>query len=133
MNAYEIKHNLTLSTIECSVCAVIFAIPLKMKSRLQESSETFYCPNGHRQYYPAGKNELERLREKLDEQTKQATAMAEKAHIAAVAEKRARNELVKIKKRASVGVCPCCNRTFQPLARHMKSKHPDLIKLPQGE
>jgi hypothetical protein len=23
-----------------------------------------------------------------------------------------------------LGVCPCCNRTFQQLARHMKAKHP---------
>jgi hypothetical protein len=23
------------------------------------------------------------------------------------------------------GVCPCCNRTFQNLARHMAGKHPD--------
>jgi hypothetical protein len=21
--------------------------------------------------------------------------------------------------------CPCCNRTFQQLARHMKAKHPE--------
>lgn len=31
----------------------------------------------------------------------------------------------RIKRRVSAGVCPCCNRTFQCLARHMATKHPD--------
>lgn len=25
--------------------------------------------------------------------------------------------------------CPCCNRTFQNLQRHMTSKHPDYVSL----
>jgi hypothetical protein len=28
-------------------------------------------------------------------------------------------------------VCPCCNRTFQALARHMNSKHPTYADGPQ--
>lgn len=31
----------------------------------------------------------------------------------------------RLKNRAKAGVCPCCNRTFQNLARHMASQHPD--------
>lgn len=27
---------------------------------------------------------------------------------------------------APLCVCPCCNRTFSALSRHMKTKHPDL-------
>jgi hypothetical protein len=44
------------------------------------------------------------------------------------AERRRRAEKAaktKIKNRVAKGVCPCCNRTFQNLADHMKSKHPD--------
>ncbi len=33
--------------------------------------------------------------------------------------------LVKTKKRIAGGVCPCCNRSFVSLARHMKSQHPE--------
>lgn len=32
----------------------------------------------------------------------------------------------RLKNRAAHGVCPCCNRTFQQLARHMSAKHPDF-------
>jgi hypothetical protein len=28
-----------------------------------------------------------------------------------------------VQKRVGNGVCPCCNRTFEDLARHMKVKH----------
>lgn len=33
----------------------------------------------------------------------------------------------RLRKRASAGVCPCCNRTFSQLARHMQTKHPTFI------
>ncbi len=36
--------------------------------------------------------------------------------------------MTKVKKRAANGVCPCCNRTFSDLARHMKAKHPDFAE-----
>lgn len=39
-----------------------------------------------------------------------------------------RGHLTRTKKRGGHGVCPCCNRTFQQLARHMKSKHPDYAE-----
>lgn len=41
---------------------------------------------------------------------------------AELAEKKA----TRVMKRAQRGVCPCCNRTFQNLAQHMKSKHADV-------
>lgn len=33
--------------------------------------------------------------------------------------------VTRTKKRVGNGVCPCCNRTFQQLARHMEAKHPE--------
>ena len=29
-------------------------------------------------------------------------------------------------KRVHNGVCPCCNRSFQNLQKHMKTKHPEI-------
>lgn len=34
--------------------------------------------------------------------------------------------LAKVKKRVAHGVCPCCNRSFTDLRRHMESKHPEF-------
>ena len=41
---------------------------------------------------------------------------------------RTRKELHSVKARVAHGVCPCCNRTFKQLARHMKTKHPDYVE-----
>jgi hypothetical protein len=35
-----------------------------------------------------------------------------------------------MKKRAVAGVCPCCNRHFRELERHMASKHPKYASEP---
>tara|TARA_Y100000310_G_scaffold338946_1_gene430083 strand:- start:1163 stop:1354 length:192 start_codon:yes stop_codon:yes gene_type:complete len=37
-----------------------------------------------------------------------------------------KGQVTKLKNRAKAGVCPCCNRTFQNLSRHMETKHPDF-------
>lgn len=120
---YPIPKQIVLETEECCNCGVVFAMPDYMMRGLRTNGGTFYCPNGHGQHYT--KTEVQRLREKLDEQTKAATLMAERARAAEASEQKAQTEMKRMKKRASAGVCPCCNRTFQQLARHMKMKHPD--------
>lgn len=39
-----------------------------------------------------------------------------------------KGNVTKLKKRASAGLCPCCNRHFTNLQRHIASKHPDINK-----
>lgn len=120
---FAIPKQITLETEECYSCGVAFAMPDYMMLRMKNEGGTFYCPNGHGQRYT--KSEVQRLREKLDEQTRAAALMAERARDAEVAEQKAQREMKRMKKRAASGVCPCCNRKFQQLARHMKTKHPD--------
>lgn len=37
-----------------------------------------------------------------------------------------KGQVTKLRKRAKAGVCPCCNRTFVGLQRHMAQKHPEF-------
>lgn len=82
-----------------------------------------YCPLGH-SYVPAGKSEADKLREQLERERQRLTATRdllaheERSHAAT------RGHLTRTKKRVGNGVCPCCGRMFQQLARHMKAKHP---------
>lgn len=85
-----------------------------MRARLKLNGEWFYCPNGHRQHYT--QSESDRLRGLLDEANRSKTQLA--ANYAAL-----QREHNRVTKRVSAGVCPCCNRTFQNLARHMASRH----------
>ncbi len=41
-----------------------------------------------------------------------------------------KGQLVKVQKRVAHGVCPCCDRTFINLQRHMATKHPDYAAPP---
>jgi hypothetical protein len=38
-----------------------------------------------------------------------------------------RGVLVKTQRRVASGVCPCCTRSFQNLARHMDGEHPNYV------
>lgn len=116
---YVIATNLQLETEECYMCAVVFAMPKSLRERFLNYGGDFYCPNGHAQHYT--KTEVQRLREKLEEQTRVATNQAERAQSA-------ENKIKRMEKRTSAGVCTCCNRTFQQLARHMKTKHPEHVE-----
>lgn len=129
---YAVAHAITLETESCCNCNIVFAIPSHMQQRLKEKGGSFWCPNGHEQHYT--QTEVTRLREKLAEQTREATRMAERARAAELAEQAAADreiatakELRRVKKHVQAGVCTCCNRTFPNLARHMATKHKDAI------
>lgn len=122
----------------CCNCHVPFAMTRDTYNRRREDHKTFYCPNGHPQVY-TGKSELQRAREEIDrqkrtiewerERTKQARDERDRKEY----ERRAAvGQVTKIKKRIGRGVCPCCNRTFENLARHMSNQHPEYTEAPDA-
>ena len=119
---YAIPKEIILETEECCNCGILFAMPDYMMKRLQDNGGSFYCPNGHSQHYTeTDKTRLNRMRKTLDDQMRETNKAMERA-------KKAEKEVSRLKKRASAGVCPCCNRTFQNLMRHMKSQLPDFAE-----
>lgn len=118
----QIQATLNFSICECSECGVRFGLQAFYKSKLQETHQTFYCPNGHSQYFP-GETEAEKLRKELKRKEQElANKVIEKINV--------ENELLKTQrklKRVHNGTCPCCKRTFQNLKRHMETKHPELV------
>jgi hypothetical protein len=119
----------TLHVTDCPTCGVVYAIPDGLYRRGQRYKENvaIYCPNGHTWHY-LGKTHAEELDELRDQVARQRSLRdqaeaSERAQRAAAT--RARNERDRLKVRAAAGVCPCCNRTFKQLARHMETKHPD--------
>lgn len=121
----------------CYTCKVEFGLPRSVYEVLQQMAEktTFYCPYGHPQHYVSGQTEAEKLRQERDRLTqrlaeKDDTIRAlEDARVAA--EKRAsvqKGKVTRLKNRTAAGVCPCCNRHFTALERHMHTKHPEFRK-----
>ena len=118
----------------CCSCHIRFAMPYSFQKRCREDSKVlFCCPNGHYQHYSGEQTEREALRRERDRLKQQAARLEDEAREAredADAAKRQaaafKGVATRIKNRVQHGVCPCCNRTFQDLARHMKSQHPDV-------
>lgn len=119
--------------VTCGVCHIAFAIPTSKYRKCSENGAEFWCPNGHNLVFT--ETEKQKLLKQL-EQEKKRTKWAEesrdnyRADLQNEQRKRSalKGVLTKVKKRVGHGVCPCCQRTFQQLARHMNSKHPDYVK-----
>lgn len=125
-----VTYSTTLSTLDCGVCHVPFAIPSSYLAHLKETGESFWCPNGHKISYHEAENT--RLKAQLDQAKADARwnrDRAERARADAEHQKaRAagyKGTLTKVKRRVGKGVCPCCNRSFVNLERHMAGQHPD--------
>jgi hypothetical protein len=87
--------------------------------------KTWYCSTCASPRHWPQKSDIEMLRGQLASAKDMLdTVRAEKSRIeySRRAEKAAKT---RIKNRIAKGVCPCCNRTFQDLQRHMTTKHPD--------
>lgn len=112
--------------ITCSQCHIPFAITTDHQSRLRQKRETFYCPNGHTQWYP-GKTDAEKVREEMQAKLDEANRLIKwqkSQRISAEKHAKAANKKLRAQTtRINAGVCPYCHRTFKQLAAHMKCKH----------
>lgn len=124
-------------TITCYRCKTTFAIPRAHYDAAKASDKIeFFCSYGHGQVFREGPTEEDKLRQERD-RLKQRTAELEddaqmardRAHRAELRASAARGQVTRLKNRAAAGVCPCCNRTFVNLQRHMASKHVGFAKV----
>lgn len=122
----------------CITCGTVFGVTDDYHRQLKRSHKSFYCPNGHSQFYP-GQSELEKVRDELTreraEHDQTRASRDDQARRAKHQERRARvmkGHHTRLKRRVSAGCCPCCNRTFQNLARHMAGQHPTYVEVARG-
>lgn len=116
-----------LTTMQCGSCGIVFAMPSAKYDQCRTKGGNFFCPNGHARVFR--EPDVKRLeRELAQERQQHDQCRADRDH----AENRARTlKGVVTKKRkqldrVSKGVCPCCNRSFENLHRHMQTKHPEF-------
>lgn len=124
-----------LESMVCAVCGVNFAVPedFAANQRVKGAEAKFYCPGGHMLSF--GESESVRLKRELERKD------AELRRVSDLAQRREKEnqqlyktkrqlagKLRAVKKRVANGVCPCCNRSFVQLTRHMRTKHPDYVQ-----
>jgi len=129
----DLTYTKTFTVITCSNvgCGVNFALDDEFIAARRKDRQSFYCPNGHSRWYP-GKTEEQKLREQLEEEQRRVVrlraseerARAEADHQRSVANGY-KGAATKMKKRIGKGVCPCCNRHFTNVERHMATQHPE--------
>lgn len=129
----------TMETIVCCQCAIPFGVPSEYRTNLRRSQELFYCPDGHSQSYSKSTDTI--LREQLAAKVKQEEQLKALVHSAReeasswhsqwekqlLDKKAIAAKLKRTENRIANGVCPCCNRTFQDLKKHMTTKHPEKV------
>lgn len=130
----QVNASTDLVTIVCGVCGGIYAIAERYRYIKQEQGGFWKCPYCQN-LWGYGTSENERLKQQLvkkEREVKQERKRKEWAQQETrVTEYRCRElkgRLSKIKKRVGNGVCPCCNRSFNDLRRHMNIKHPSYAK-----
>lgn len=126
MGTFVETRRVTFYVEVCCNCGVQFAMTQEFHDRKWNHRwENFYCPNGHGQHY-LGKSEADRLRDRLKSEQENAQFWREREASERKAHSATKGILTKTKNRVANGVCPCCNRTFANLARHMAGQHPDF-------
>lgn len=143
LQTVTIQRKVNLISEVCGMCGILFAIDGQFQRDRLADKARFYCPNGHGISY-AGKSETQKLKEQLEEERRQrqraeqnVAHQADRRREAEEEAKRERNRAngykghaTRITKRAKAGVCPCCNRSFENLRRHMDTKHPQFTPMP---
>ena len=125
----------SLRFLQCGTCGVWHAFPETIYDHCRREGGFWHCPNGHSRGWKDGADntELQQLRRERDRLKQDAARLnddlAEQARRAAAAEKK----VIQIRKRAAAGLCPCCNRTFSNVQRHMQTKHPNVVPLAQKQ
>lgn len=119
----------TLVVEICGVCQCMFAMPKSMQEDSRNTGDWFWCPKGHRIHYM--ETTVQKLEKEIQQERQQKDQIQaelwEQQEIRKSAErslKATKGVITRVKNRVSKGICPCCNRHFDNLCRHMKSKHP---------
>lgn len=112
-------------TITCCSCNFTFALEQKTVKNLRNTHTTFYCPSCGRSQYFSTKTEKEKLKAELERERARNASLKEQNEHYQNSARSYKGHTTRIKNRIVNGVCPCCNRTFQDLQRHMKNQHPN--------
>lgn len=100
------------------------ALPANLVRNAKENGSSLYCPaTGHTFGWDSDNKKLQRL---LDRERTRIGALQDQLRAAESQSATLKGQLTRERKRAAAGVCPCCNRSFVQLSRHMKTKHPDF-------
>lgn len=114
--------------LETCWCGIGHAIPSSLARQAEENGTTVYCPLGHA--WSCTETEVDKLRKQVAAKTAQLDQEKARTRTLEASRNALKGEITKAKKRVGKGVCPCCNRHFANVERHMSTQHPDFADAP---
>lgn len=120
---------------QCITCGVWHTVPEIVHNHHREAGGYHYCPNGHSYGWRTGteKAEQDKIRLERDRLKQDAARLNDELAAERKRTEDAERKIAKAHRRAAAGVCPCCNRTFLNVQRHMKTKHSNVVPLEQKQ
>ena len=122
----------TITMVTCYKCGVPFSMPGHLSEQKRQQGESFWCPNGHKQWW--GESEVDKLKRKLKNEKQSREYWVKRVHSEQEEHQTTKNSLrshkaakTRIINRVHKGVCPHCNRHFKNLHAHMASQHPKEV------
>lgn len=123
MTTIQLSHSYV--TVNCGPkdsggCGLAFAMTRQFYDQTYRTGETWYCPKGHPRVWGGDSTET-----KLEKAKAREVALKDQLAAAVSEGELTRQALLRDRQRFANGVCPCCNRSFENVRRHMSTKHPD--------
>lgn len=115
--------------VEVCWCGMHHAVPRQLRDHMNAQHENgqkqtgIYCPLGHVWIF-SGTPAVDKERKRREAAEARAQAIQDQLDAAERAHSATKGQLTKARKRIGKGVCPCCNRHFVNVERHMSTQHP---------
>ena len=125
--ATVISKDVTMVDTNCYSCGMDFMVPQWLDQQARDKGRGWFCPScGKTTVYSESK--VDKLKKQLESERTRAQWLRDQLDASEKSLSAQKGVVTKLKKRASAGVCPCCNRQFQNVKLHMGRKHPDFVK-----
>jgi hypothetical protein len=134
-----LKYVAELTVVTCW-CGIRHAVPSELadfqdrQHRDGQDQRSIYCPLGHTHIH-SGEGEAARLRKQLDAEKARSEYWRKEQERTEAKRRATQGQLTKARNRARGGLCPTpqCKRSFVDVARHVRSKHPQLLESATSE
>jgi hypothetical protein len=115
----------------CYRCKADISLPDELYHAARRSPAiNFWCAYGHEQHFTERESEESKLRRERDRLLQRQAELNDEIRDERARAVKAEKKAARTLKRATAALCPCCNRHFSNVARHMKTKHRDVVALP---
>jgi hypothetical protein len=120
MTSILFQHEYVLVTCGADGCDQTFGMHQRFYDETRRTGCGWTCPKGHQRVWK-GKTTEQQLKDAEAREVALKDQLAAAVHEA----EQTRQALLRDRQRFANGVCPCCNRSFENVRRHMTTKHPD--------